>query len=246
MNGRTNAGRILLPTDSSLPALTATIEAIEMAKTRKVGLIVLYVNETTPTIAVEVQAENVALKRCRDIDGIKFARDLAAEKGVEVEEVAREGPVAGEIANVAKAMSVSTIVMGSSRPHGMTELYLGDVAKTVARMVDCEVITINPTPEQGKKALEMARKIARREVPKTVEHITSSKQFKVGLILFGAFTIMYAVFMVMGSYERKIMGEHILGLNVGLLLGFVIILVTIVMAVMFNRYATKLENKLEG
>ncbi|OPY32518.1 MAG: Universal stress protein family protein [Methanomassiliicoccales archaeon PtaU1.Bin124] len=241
-----NGGRILLPTDSSLPALAATIEAVKLAKERKTGLIILYVTETAPTVQLEMQAGNVALKRCKDIDGILFAKKLAAEEGVDVEEVAREGPVAGEIVNVAKAMSVSTIVLGSSRPHGMTELYLGDVAKSVARMAQCEVITINPTPEQGKKALELARSIAKREIPKTVEHITTTKQFKVGLGLFTIFTVIYAVFMVMGSYDRSLMGQHILGLNVGLLLGMLVILIAIVMAVMFNRYASAMEKKQEG
>jgi nucleotide-binding universal stress UspA family protein/uncharacterized membrane protein (DUF485 family) len=239
-------GRILIPTDSSLPALAATMEAIKLAKERKVELIVLYVTETNPNTSLEVSAENVALKRCRDIDGVRFAREMAAQEGVKIEEVSREGPVAGEIANTAKAMMVSTIVMGSSKPHGMTELYLGDVAKSVARMVECEVITINPTPEQGRKVLEIARRIAKREVPKTVEHITSSKQFKVGLVLFTAFTVFYAIFMLLGSYERKLMGEHVLGMNVGLVLGILVILVAIVMAVMFNRYATKMESQQEG
>lgn len=236
-------GRILIPTDSSLPALAATMEAIKLAKERKVELIILYVTETNPIMAVEKSAENVALKRCRDIDGVRFAREMAAQEGVKVEEVSREGPVAGEIANTAKAMSVSTIVMGSSKPHGMAELYLGDVAKAVARMVDCEVITINPTPEQGKKVLELARRIAKKEVPKTVAHITSSKQFKVGLWLFTAFTIFYAVFMLMGSYERGFMGQHVLGMNYGILLGILVILVAIVMAVWFNHYATKMEGQ---
>jgi nucleotide-binding universal stress UspA family protein/uncharacterized membrane protein (DUF485 family) len=241
-----SVAKILLPTDSSLPALVATIEAVKLAKERGAVLIILHVTETTPTTEMENQAENVALKRCRDIDGVRFALEIAKQEGISVEEIAREGPVAGEIANVAKAMDVSTIVMGSSRPSGMTELYLGDVAKAVARQVKCEVIAINPTPEQGKKALEIARRIAKKEVPKTVKSITSTKQFKVGVVLFTIFTIFYAIFVLLGSYDRSFMSQHVLGMNVGIVLGFLVILVAIVMAIMFNRYASKMEKQQGG
>ncbi len=105
-----------MPTDSSLPALAATIIAVDRAKAEKATLIVLSVVEMTPTMEVEQTAENVGLRRCPDIDGMKFARELAKQKGVEVEEIIQEGPVAGTIVRVAEEFKVEAIVMGCSKP----------------------------------------------------------------------------------------------------------------------------------
>jgi len=240
------AQNVLLPTDGSLPALVATIEAVKIAKERKTKLIILAVTETNPIAGIEEQAENVALKRCADIDGMAFARELAVQEKVPYDEVQREGPVSGEILNVANTMDVRTIVMGSSAPSGLKGLYLGDVARSVAKHAKCEVVTINPTKEQAKDALQLARKIDGRKKPKTVQSITSTKQFKVGIVLFAAYVTFYAVLMLMGSFDRDAMSERVLGLNVGLVLGFTAILLAITMAILFNWYAIKMEKAQGG
>ncbi|QLH74331.1 MAG: universal stress protein [Methanomassiliicoccales archaeon] len=238
--------KVLLPTDSSLPALVATIEAVKMAKERNAKLIILNVVEMTPVTGVEEQAENVALKRCSDIDGMAFAKALAMRDGVPYEEVIREGPVSGEIVNVANTMGAEVIVMGSSAPSGLRGLYLGDVARAVAKHAKCEVVTINPTKEQGMSALELARSLDGRRKPVTVKHLTSTKQFKVGLALFGIYVAFYAALMIMGSFERDLMSERFLGLNVGLVMGILAIFIAIIMAILFNWYAVKMEKAQEG
>jgi nucleotide-binding universal stress UspA family protein/uncharacterized membrane protein (DUF485 family) len=233
--------RILLPTDSSLPALAATIEAVNKAKEIKATLITLSVLELTPSVEVEQHAENVGLRRCPDIDGMMFARELAKQNGVEIEEIVQEGPVAGTIVRVAEEFKVEVIIMGCSKPHGITELYLGDVARSVIKMAKCEVVAINPTEEQGKIALAMARKMATRPKPVTVKSITSSKQFKVGLVLFTVYIAVYSVLLLLGSFGRDVMAETVGQLNVGMVLGFTVIILAIVMALVFNWYATKQE-----
>jgi nucleotide-binding universal stress UspA family protein/uncharacterized membrane protein (DUF485 family) len=227
--------KIMLPTDSSLPALAATIEAMKIAKERNATIVILNVVGSTPSMEAEETAENVALKRCPDIDGMKFARELAKKEGVSYEEVVREGPVSGEIVNA-----------GSSAPTGFNQLYLGDVAKIVAKHAKCEVMTINPSPEQSRSALELARSIGRRVKPKTVQSITSTKQFKVGLVLFFIYTTFYGIFIVLGGYGRGIMGTRFLSMNIGMWMGFIVIFMAIIMAVWFNRYAIKMETEQEA
>jgi uncharacterized membrane protein (DUF485 family) len=189
----------------------------------------------------EIEAGNAALKRCPGIDGVVFARELAKKRGVTAMEIEREGAVTGEILRTAAEKDIGIIVMGSSKPKGISGLYLGDVAATVNKGAKCVVITVNPTPEEGKLALEMARTMALREKPKTVASITGTKQFKIGLILFAAYAVFYGVFVLLGTYGRSIMKTHLLGMNVGIVLGFLIIIVAIVMAVWFNIYASRAE-----
>jgi nucleotide-binding universal stress UspA family protein/uncharacterized membrane protein (DUF485 family) len=237
--------RILLPTDSSRPALAATIKAVDLAKSSGAELVILSVIEQSAMMGGEIQAENAALKRCPGIDGVLFARELAKKHGVPTLEVEREGAVTGEILKAADQYEVGVIVMGSSKPKGLSGLYLGDVAASVNKGAKCLVITVNPTLEEARFAMEMAKVMAAREKPKTVTTITRTKQFKIGLVLFGAYVTFYGIFVLLGTYGREAMKTHMLGMNLGIVLGFLIIIVAIVMAVWFNRYATKAESEVK-
>jgi nucleotide-binding universal stress UspA family protein/uncharacterized membrane protein (DUF485 family) len=243
--GRT-VSRILLPTDSSMPALAATIKAVDLAKSSNAELIILSVIEQGAQMGGEIQAENAALKRCPGIDGVVFARELAKKNGVTAIEMEREGAVTGEILRVAAEKEVGVIVMGSSKPKGLSGLYLGDVAATVNKGAKCLVITVNPTPEEGRTALAMAKIMASREKPKTVTSITKTRQFRIGLYLFFGYVSFYGIFVLLGTYGHDVMKTHVLGMNIGILLGFLVILVAIVMAVWFNIYAGRAEAKKEA
>lgn len=234
---------ILLPTDSSLPALVATLKAVEMAKASDSTLVVLNVIEQMPSIELERISEDKALRRCEFCDGISFAKDQAAKLKVPVVMVSREGAVTGEILKAADEYKVTTIVMGTSSPSGSSALYLGDVAAAVGKQAKCSVVIIKPTEAEVTSVLEIVNKTTEKGKPaiQTVHSITHTRQFRIGLYLFFGFSAIYLVFTMLGTYGRNIMGEHALGLNVGIIFGMFIILLTIVMAVWFNYYAGKKE-----
>jgi nucleotide-binding universal stress UspA family protein/uncharacterized membrane protein (DUF485 family) len=235
--------RILLPTDSSLPAMVATIKAVEMAKASGSTLVVLNVIEQLPAVEIERVAEDKALRRCPFCDGVAFAQDLAARSKVPVEVITREGAVTGEILKAAEENKVTTIVMGTSSPSGISALYLGDVAAAVGKHAKCSVVIVKPTEEEVRSVTEMVKLTKAKGIPavQTLESITHTRQFKVGLCLFFGFGILYTIFTGLGTYGRNIMGTHALGVNVGIIFGFFIIVLTIVMAVLFNWYAGKKE-----
>ncbi|HEY3419619.1 MAG TPA: universal stress protein [Methanomassiliicoccales archaeon] len=234
---------ILLPTDSSLPALVATLKAVEMAKASGSTLVVLNVIEQMPSIELERISEDKALRRCESCDGIAFAKDQAAKVNVPLMTISREGAVTGEILKAADEYKVTTIVLGTSSPSGLSALYLGDVAAAVGKMAKCSVVIVKPTEAEVKSVLEIVNRTNGKGKPsvQTVDSITHTKQFRVGLWLFAGFSVLYLVFTLLGTYGRNIMGEHTLGVNVGIVFGMFIILLTIVMAVMFNWYAGKKE-----
>ncbi len=230
---------ILLPTDSSLPALVATIKAVQMAKASGSTLVVLNVIEQTPTIKIERIAEDKALSRCPFCDGVSFAKDQAEKFKVPIIVTTREGAVTGEILKAAEEYKVTTIVMGTSSPSGLSALYLGDVAAAVSKHAKCSVVIVKPTEAEAKSVLEIVNRInGKGKAPvQTVESIIHTKQFKVGLWLFIIFGVIYLVFTLLGTYGRSIMGEHALGVNVGIIFGVFIIMLAIVMALVFNWYA---------
>ncbi len=230
---------ILLPTDSSMPALVATVKAVQMAKANDSTLVVLNVIEQTPTVEIERMAEDKALRRCPFCDGIAFAKDQAEKFKVPFIVITREGAVTGEILKAAEEYKVTTIVMGTSSPSGLSALYLGDVAAAVSKHAKCSVVIVKPTEAEAKSVLEIVNRINGRAkgAVQTVDSIIHTKQFMVGFWLFIIFSVIYLVFTLLGTYGRSIMGERALGVNVGIVFGVFVILLAIIMALVFNWYA---------
>ncbi len=127
----------------------------------------------------------------------------------------------------------------------MNRLYMGSVAKSVVSQAPTSVVVIKPTAEEIKNAASLVTEVV-SEAPtvRAVRAITRTKQFKVGVYLFVIYMIGYAAFILAGSYARNFFKELVgNNLNVGTALGLVLILITIVLAVGFNFYADRAENK---
>jgi len=68
---------------------------------------------------------------------------------------------------------------------------------------------------------------------------------KVGLILFGVYSFIYAGFVFINTWSPKTMETKVLlGLNLAVFYGFFLIILAIVMGIIYNHYCTKMENKL--
>ena len=233
---------VLLPTDGSTPALVATMKAVEMARERGATLIILKVLEQSPNLDVEKMSESSALMRPRDGDGISFAQELAAEEKVPTKVIIKEGPVVGEIVRTAEDEKVELIVLGTSSLRGLNRLYLGNVAKSVVSQAPTSVVVIKPTAEEIKKIPERVKEVVAETPAKAVRSITRTRQFKVGVYLFAIYVLIYAVFVVAGSYFHSFFGSLVGNLNVGTLAGILIIVGTIALAVGFNWYADRASN----
>jgi uncharacterized membrane protein (DUF485 family) len=67
------------------------------------------------------------------------------------------------------------------------------------------------------------------------------RKFRVGLILFTVYVIGYALFTLAGTFFRGVLAIRLGGLNLGVVSGMVIIISAIVIAVIYNWYAGKME-----
>jgi len=67
------------------------------------------------------------------------------------------------------------------------------------------------------------------------------RKFRVGLILFAVYVVGYALFTLAGTFFRDILATRLGGLNLGVVSGMVIIVSAIVIAVVYNWYAGKME-----
>jgi nucleotide-binding universal stress UspA family protein/uncharacterized membrane protein (DUF485 family) len=250
----TNGYTILLPTDGSYPAIAATVRAVETARDRKANLIILKVEESVEGAGMEKIAEDSALMRTAGIDGIEYARDLASKNNVQTEIVHKTGPVVGEIIKTATERDVDLIVMGSSTIKGLPGLYLGSVSRGVIKEAPCDVVVVKLTEEEMKKAVQLAQDIAavikKPVAPFDFTEITRSKKFKVGAILCAIYGITYTLFTILGTFvksgDRPIFSSDLLGMNLGVVFGMVVIVMAIIMAIWFNWYAGKLEKSTGG
>ncbi len=68
---------------------------------------------------------------------------------------------------------------------------------------------------------------------------------KVGLILFGVYSVIYAGFVIVNTWWPKAMETKvILGLNLAVFYGFSLIILAVIMGIIYNHFCTKMENKL--
>lgn len=70
---------------------------------------------------------------------------------------------------------------------------------------------------------------------------------RVGLILFGFYSLIYAGFVIVNTWWPKAMETKILlGLNLAVFYGFFLIILAIVMGIIYNHFCTKMEDKLNA
>jgi nucleotide-binding universal stress UspA family protein len=234
---------ILLATDGSLPALAATVRAVAEAKQRSATLVILRVVEQSPMTSLELASESAALQRPEGEDGIEYAKELAALDRVPTTVMVREGPVVGEIIRAAEETGAEMIVLGTSSLKRLNRLYLGSVAKSVVSQAPVSVLVVKPTKEETKMVKARVREVIEPSPAKAVAAITRTRQFRVGLYLFAAYVIGYSIFVLFGSYIRDVFQIPTFGLNVGLVSGILIIILTIALAIGFNAYAVRAERE---
>jgi len=76
------------------------------------------------------------------------------------------------------------------------------------------------------------------------DHAAAIKS-RIGLILFGVYSLIYAGFIIINTIAPKTMGLQVFfGLNLAVAYGFGLIILAIIMGVVYNRVCTKLEDKL--
>jgi uncharacterized membrane protein (DUF485 family) len=75
----------------------------------------------------------------------------------------------------------------------------------------------------------------------------AAKKSKLGVILFIAYTIIYAGFVIIGLTKPELMGLELMGgQNLAIIYGFGLIILAIVMGFVYNYFCTRMENKMDN
>ncbi|NLX47920.1 MAG: universal stress protein [Euryarchaeota archaeon] len=255
-NGRSGDGNIiLLATDGSKPALTATKKAIELAKATGAAVHVVCVKEDVMRTPLEQKGEDVAE---RDLIGIhskggEVAMEWAALSSVpSVLKVYDSGPVVGAILDYARQIDPSYIVLGHAGRSGWEKISLGSVAEGVMKHSPYPVIMTRGYDDAYiADILELA--VAKLRIPEEAEeeipqvsmedlHLGKKLGIAFGTLL--AFLIPYFGLgaissLSVGTATTKVLGDA----NVAVIWILLLFPIGWVTAIVFHRMASTAEGK---
>ena len=75
----------------------------------------------------------------------------------------------------------------------------------------------------------------------------SDMKARLGLILFGVYSLIYAGFVLINTFNPKLMGAEVFsGLNLAVVYGFGLIVLAIIMGLIYNVICTRAEERMNA
>jgi nucleotide-binding universal stress UspA family protein len=137
--------RILVPTDGSEGGRDAVRHAAALAAEHGATLVGVYVLNSAGYAALPTETNWEGLDQVLRTDGeaaLESVREIAAERGVDVETRLLEGTPSREIVEFAERDGCDLIVMSTHGRGGIDRLLLGSVAEKVVRAANVPVTTV--------------------------------------------------------------------------------------------------------
>lgn len=135
--------RLLLATDGSLPALAATMHAVQLARESGAELHALHVTTPESDLQVEFAETNLELLHIRPVDGVTAACVLASDAGVEVHTHEAQGPIVDAVLQAAQRIDADAIVLGQTGTRPFPQIGLGSVSEAVQSRSSIPVILVS-------------------------------------------------------------------------------------------------------
>lgn len=83
--------------------------------------------------------------------------------------------------------------------------------------------------------------------PQMDDDAAAAFKTRVGLILFLIYGLVYAGFVIINTFDPKLMGQTVAaGLNLAVVYGFGLIVLAIVMGLIYNVICTRAEDQMQG
>jgi nucleotide-binding universal stress UspA family protein len=138
---------LLVPTDGSRLSVTAGQFAVQLAAFHRAHLTFVYVVDTSvvealadrPDNMLEPVEQELALTGQRYLD---YLCCLAADAGLEADQVIRHGVPYREIERLARERNVDLIVIGQVGQRGPRRIVIGSVTERVIECAPCAVLVV--------------------------------------------------------------------------------------------------------
>jgi nucleotide-binding universal stress UspA family protein len=150
--------KILVPTDFSIGARLALVEALDLAKQFQGRVEVLHVARAAPTyvaggIVPETYVADFREREQAQADLVQWLNDTRGATQVEGRVVI--GDPVREIVAAATTGRYDLIIMGTHGRTGLTRLLMGSVAEGVLRHAPCHVLTVHTREQRSAKRAEV-------------------------------------------------------------------------------------------
>lgn len=137
---------IVLATDGSPSAAEATLQAINLARSLEVPLVVVAVEHVSMPYGyygyADLVAEMTKVENEHVAETLAQTKAAAAEAGVECDAVHATGPVAEAICRLAKQRDAQMIVIGAHGWGTMRRLWHGSISLAVLHEAHCPVLVV--------------------------------------------------------------------------------------------------------
>ncbi len=254
-NGQSNGNIILLATDGSKPALTATKKAVELAKALGATLHVVCVKEDVMSMPLERKGEMLAEEEIVGIHakGGEVAMEWAERNSVPaVLKTYPGGPVVGAILDYARQVHPTFIVLGHAGRSGWEKIALGSVAEGVMKHSPYPVIMtkgyedtlIADILELAMAKIRPAEEEVAEELPAIpLEDLHVGRKLGIAFGTLLAFLIPYFGLGALNSLSVETATTKVLGdANVAVIWVLLLFPIGWITAIVFHRMASKSED----
>lgn len=247
--------RLLLATDGSLPALAATIHAIQLAQESGAELHAVYVRPPESERQVEFAEIDLELLEAGPVNGLEVARHLGLSSGVRVHAHELHGPIIDAIGDAARRIDVGVVIAGESRTRPVPQSAAQSVSESLrSRFEDIPVILV---PGLAEEVIPVMRKLlhevragvssgasAEADVnwseasrhPSFRALISAKTRFLVPAI--ACYLVFYLGLTLLAGFAPDFMAREVIGaVNVGYLLIFATYALVWILAVVYVRVA---------
>lgn len=134
--------KILVPIDGSDYSNKALLHACELARTYKARVTTIYVIEKSIPINILDRSEYLKILRNFGKKIQKKAKEIAVSKGIDVNQVTKEGNITNEITKYAKNEKINLIVVGNKGLGSTARFFLGSVSNKLANNSPCSLLIV--------------------------------------------------------------------------------------------------------
>lgn len=225
----------LVAVDGSYPSLAALKEAVTMAKPVDARVVAVYVEEETPLLLLEKEAEIVADEKIHPdhFDPLAVAVEYGEKSGVKVEPIKIHGYISGSILKIAEDENAEMIFVGESGRGGIQRLALGSVAEGVARHSNVPVVIVKRKSLDIGDVMEIVRKAPKidleaqkpesHEIPSVFRPSLFYRRMLISFTFMGVFLVYYLLTTAINSPAfSDIASIEVANMPLGLFLAFII------------------------
>lgn len=249
--------RLLLVTDGTLPALSATLHAVDLARESGGELHALHVTTSEPDLQVEFADYDLDELQAGPVDPIEAARYLGKKAGVHVHAHEAHTSVVDSILQTAQRIDADVIVLPEPAPQVFPHIGSANVveaaqrlssgtpvivaphnAEVVDRVVD-EILTEDPAAMPGAASADPDIDWKEAAAHPTFRDLMSTKlRFLVPVIIF--YLVYYLGLTILAAFAPGFMAQRVIGpINVGYFLILSVYVMVWILAIAYVRVANR-------